>query len=925
MKRFISIIIFVILNSLCQTNGQNAKTDSLFNKFVYFYGIGDLLKSQNALIDILEQKIILPNWYKAVINNNLCMINTTMGLFDRALEYNSIAQGQMQKAKLENQNLADIYINRAYIYNSQKSYISAIEYFEKGIRIYQNQLENKSKDYFQNLSAAYLNIGVVYYELKNYKTAEEYFNKSGALKNKYSLQGSALIYLNIAKTVAKTGNAGKADKYYKESISSFIKEYGRNYYRLIDVFFDYGIFLRSQHRAQEAMKIHRKALNICLENYGKKHTFTSLAYKHIGDDFMERNNCDSALFYYQRSLISIVRNFNDTSIYSNPSIGSSIFDIRLLDNLKSKAKALELLAERENDPGISLKATGESVSTMDLALQLIDRIRNNYPTEESRIYLAENEKETYFFAVQMAEDLYKITNKESDIKRMYGIVQRSKAAVLRNEITQNELFYTSAIPDSIRNAHNNLSGNISAYNYLIQQEENKKDPDSKKIALWKDALFEMNRELEKNEAFINTEYPGYHELIERTLPVTAEEVMNNLGKNETVVDYLLSNTLVSGKRHMYIFTISRDNISYKEEIIDSLFAGNVNILRNWDDPNRSEMPAEEIYKDRTRALSYMYQKLIKPVEPEFKGNQLIIIPDEELAWLPFDAFLLKMPGSSSKDYDGLEYLILKYAVSYRYVSSQLLKVPVKLSNKERVDAFSPDYRKSSSQGSNLTDLKGAGDEINEVVSLLGGRKFTGQNATVSNFRKVMHNRSVLHLAMHSLSDSSNSRYSYLIFSPDSTDKNGRLYNYEISLSRIESPMVVLSACNSGTGTLYHGEGLMSLARGFILAGASSVVKTSWEVNDETSERIISGFYSYLASGKSKDEALRLAKLDYIKNSPPVYTDPYYWAAYEVVGDNAPVIINRAKYFIIGAIGIVFAVSLLLYYLRRRRSLSARSL
>jgi len=922
MKKISALILllhFLVNHSITGQNDINA----LFNKFTVLYRAGDLVKAENLLSNALKNNSNLSSEVNVAIYNNLGVLNVTLGKYTLALNYLNKAEDILPSSDAS--EYASICINKAYIYNIQKSYNSAIDFFEKAIRIYENQNGRRDKAHYQNLSAAYLNLGIVYYELKNYRTAEEYLDKSASLKTRHDLSGLALIYLNIAKTNAKTGNPDKAEKYYIESISSFTNEFGKSYYRLIDVYFDYGIFLRSQHRSVEAMEVHRKALGICLENFGNKHTFTSLAYKNLGDDFMEKKDCDSALFYYQRSLISIVRDFNDTSVYSNPRIDSSIFDIRLLDNLKSKAIALELLAEREDNPGIGLKATGESVFTIDLALQLIDRIRNNYPTEESRIYLAENEKETYFFAVQMAEDLYKITKKESDIKRMYSIVQRSKAAVLRNEITQNDLFYTSAIPDSLRKAHNNLSGNISAYNYLIQQEENKKDPDREKIALWKDALFEMNRELEKNEAFINTEYPRYHDLIERTVPVTAEQVMNNLEKNETVVDYLLSNTRVNGKRHMYIFTISSDNISYKEEILDSLFTGNVNILRNWEDLSRSEMTAEEIYKNRTMALSYMYENLIKPVEPDFAGNKLIIIPDEELAWLPFDAFLLNMPGGNSKDYEGLEYMINKYAISYRYVSSQLLKVPVKLSGKVEVYAFLPDYRRVSSQEINLAGLKGAEDEINEVVELLRGKKYTGKDATVLNFRKVMHDRSILHLAMHSLSDSSNSKYSYLIFAPDSTDKNGRLYNYEISLGRIESPMVVLSACNSGTGTLYHGEGLMSLARGFILAGASSVVKTSWEVNDETSEKIISGFYSYLADGKSKDEALRLAKLDYIKNSPPVYTDPYYWAAYEVVGDNAPVIINRTKYFIIGVIGIVLAVSVLLYYLRRRRSFSARSL
>jgi CHAT domain-containing protein len=178
--------------------------------------------------------------------------------------------------------------------------------------------------------------------------------------------------------------------------------------------------------------------------------------------------------------------------------------------------------------------------------------------------------------------------------------------------------------------------------------------------------------------------------------------------------------------------------------------------------------------------------------------------------------------------------------------------------------------------------------------------------------------------MHSISDTVNSKYSYLLFDSGSdTLTDGKLYNYEISISRIRSPMVVLSACNSGTGILYHGEGLMSLARGFTLAGASSVIRTAWEVNDETSAKIISRFYYHLSKGRHKDEAMRLAKLDYLKDSPPAYTSPYFWAAYEVMGNNAPVIrkIDPRALMISG----IIAISVVIIYFRRRRIFSERSL
>ena len=79
-------------------------------------------------------------------------------------------------------------------------------------------------------------------------------------------------------------------------------------------------------------------------------------------------------------------------------------------------------------------------------------------------------------------------------EKMYGIAKKAKAAILRNEITGNELLWSAGIPDSLRKKQNSLAGNIAAYNNLILDEMRKTNPDSNKISLWKDALFEMNRE-----------------------------------------------------------------------------------------------------------------------------------------------------------------------------------------------------------------------------------------------------------------------------------------------------------------------------------------------------------------------------------------------------------------------------------------------
>ena len=122
-------------------------------------------------------------------------------------------------------------------------------------------------------------------ETKEFQSALKNFRKSADIKSKYKISGLGLVYFNIAKTFSKTDDIRSAEENYLRSISRFKNEFGVDYYRLAEVYFDYGLFLQSEGKTAEALDIHKKALSISLKNYREKHTFVSLSYKHIGDDY----------------------------------------------------------------------------------------------------------------------------------------------------------------------------------------------------------------------------------------------------------------------------------------------------------------------------------------------------------------------------------------------------------------------------------------------------------------------------------------------------------------------------------------------------------------------------------------------------------------------------------------------------------------
>ncbi len=135
------------------------------------------------------------------------------------------------------------------------------------------------------------------------------------------------------------------------------------------------------------------------------------------------------------------------------------------------------------------------------------------------------------------------------------------------------------------------------------------------------------------------------------------------------------------------------------------------------------LPATDKFREYTNALSYMYEKLVNPVEGFFTGNKLIVIPDEEIEWLPFDAFLTGSAGPEQTNYDGLKYLIHKYSISYSYSSSLISGKKDRIRRGSKVYAFSPDYNDGNFSNPTIDRLQGAAQEIESIYRWFRGKKF----------------------------------------------------------------------------------------------------------------------------------------------------------------------------------------------------------
>jgi CHAT domain-containing protein len=160
----------------------------------------------------------------------------------------------------------------------------------------------------------------------------------------------------------------------------------------------------------------------------------------------------------------------------------------------------------------------------------------------------------------------------------------------------------------------------------------------------------------------------------------------------------------------------------------------------------------------------------------------------------------------------------------------------------------------------------------------------GANATKQALRATPLERyRYLHFATHGWLDPDAPQHFGLRLSPAGED-GGLLYLDEIFSLRLGAELVVLAACESGRGELVGGEGLVSVARAFLYAGARSLVVSLWEVGDRSTAELMEAFYAELRQGRPVPDALRRTKLAFIHSDRVAQRQPFRWAPFVLIGD-----------------------------------------
>ncbi|HEV7516070.1 MAG TPA: CHAT domain-containing protein, partial [Thermoanaerobaculia bacterium] len=285
----------------------------------------------------------------------------------------------------------------------------------------------------------------------------------------------------------------------------------------------------------------------------------------------------------------------------------------------------------------------------------------------------------------------------------------------------------------------------------------------------------------------------------------------------------------------------------------------------------------------SRTSAALYDLLVRPwaaaVAP---GERLVLVPDKVLHALPF-ACLRQGPNGP--------YLIEAHPLTIAPSGTIFARALAQGSRQAHIESErralvigNPTFDPARSSFSQLGPLPEAEEEAKSVASQLGGATLLlGPEARKARFLALAPGTRILHFGGHAVVDESNPLLSALLLAPDPGDL-GILYAREVYTMRLSgTELVVLAACSTGTDYLPGSEGVTSLGRAFLAAGARSVVASLWPVDDRTTRQLFQAFYRGLAAGDDPASALRAAQISLLRDPQEPAAAPSAWGAFEVIG------------------------------------------
>ena len=823
----------------------------------------NLIEAKNNYLKSYQIYKLLGNRGRlSLLSDNIAKIYMTMFDYNSALKYyNEGVQfaGDNKRAHILNLiGLADVYSNLS-------NYTKAIDYYKEA-QVLSGQIDELA------LNATIKDgLGILNYSLDNIQNALVYFNSSKELNQK-----SGYVYMEadadhkIGVCLMKIDSLTNAGEYLSTAEVNARKA-GDNYLDALCLT-DLSLLYVEMNDPLRAAEFIKKARAVTAKG---KFDYLDNRIELLSGDIS--NNFNDAKLHYTTAL-SIAKKIND-------------FDLQI-----EACNSLAKLFEKNN-----LNEAADSYYKS--AINLVDDIsRPLFKSEDVQI--------SYFSSKHDVYSSYgEFLLKQKDYVRAFNMIDKSRSRNLMQNLTNIKL--QSLIKDE---KSLNL---LYEYDWMIQSgvyDKHQLDSIRLQYSLLKKDLIASNKELSK--------------YLDNQTGISVNDIQEKLNTGENILSIYCANN------NTYLFLINKNEFKTfetgvsKSEVLKLL--SRISPYYNREMKNPVSFYNQDLFSFNAEASNEFYDKILKSALYEIpKQEKIIIIPAYELVVLPFDFIVSGFnKESSSYSYEDKHFLIYDYDFSYSTSASAfILERANHLPNNNtslvvgypsidpHINGYAErrgllDDNPGDKNNFTLLPLRYSKDEVSEIGNIIKADKvLTDKNATETNFKKNAELMSIIHLSTHSFLFN---KQPVIFFSNVSDpDNDGFLEANEIVKLKLNSDLVVLSSCNSGLGKIDESEGIIGMSKAFFEAGTKSIVVSLWEVNDKYTSHLMTLFYSKLSRGLDKSEALRQAKIEFIKEYSP---NPYYWGAFVLSGDISKLPLKHqinSYYLVIGIIAVILVILVLL--------------
>ena len=849
---------------------------------------------------------------------NLSSSFEELGDFNRSISSQKKAADIFERLGEEDYQTAIISEGVGMSYKKLGDIDLAIPYFEKAIKLFAKTVGTESYDFAAELRL----IGSCYMAKNDLDIAIEYYEKALPILNKikpdeYTEQIRWDVCRGIAEAHYKSGNKEKSLYYFDKALAIQV-EY--NFLQNYSSYLEYGnihlkegnfelaeqLFLKANQEAKDEYKIYSRKMELAMPILG------------LANLYAKKENFEKALDHYKEALELITFDFVANDVYENPPVQQFINKLEALQILEGKADLLTDLYKTKKDQNLLMTAN----ETWLLAAQLIQEIRQSYLEQGSKHNLIDKVHAIYGKAVEAAVELHRVSGENKYLEDALFFAESNKA-VLFYESLKNEMAKRLAgIPDSLLEKEKSLLVELNFYEKKILEDKQMKTAGKADlIKQWKEKVFDLKNEYQGHIKMLEENYPVYLESKQQTKPLALNELRQKLPNAETaIIEFMLT------EKNGVVFFLTTDELFVHEIDKDFLLQENIDQLRQIiiSSPQSNEQ-LKKGYLVFSDVGFNLFQHLLKPglLKLGNKINHLIFVPDGSLNYIPLELLLYQEPENKNYYFNELSYLFKKYKVSYNY-SASLINAnsnnkETKKENKSFI-GFAPDFGNNKIAASRVcieNDLYGLQcnkSEVTSINSLWKGDIYTGLAASVDSFKNASNNYDIIHLATHACIDEKEPTLNKIYFS------GGSITQLELNSLKLNAELTVLSACNTGSGKIQKGEGVMSLARSFIMAGSKSVLTSLWSVDDCATSEIMVNYYTCLKKGMAKDEAIAQAKMIYLDSADVNDSHPYYWGAFVQFG-SVEAIVSEDGWIYFWTVGLGLLILIGGYYIGRKKGVA----